>query len=137
MVEKTGMDFEDLYFNLEKIFGEGTVSIPIIPEFNLDNIVEGSFVLNLPSRPKQEVVKGLIKHYLFGQKAKGNDIKFIVLLPDADTGRYDSPVATGGKAYYDEFPENIDRAIIYCIERNVFDSIYGKALTSVRQPAKS
>lgn len=131
-------EFEDLYFNLEKIFGEGSVSIPIIPGFNLDNIVEGSFLLALPSRPKQEVVKGLIKHYLFGQKAKGNDIKLIALFPDADTGRYDSPAAAdAGKVYYDEFPENIDRAIIYCIERNVFDSIYGKALTSVREHAKS
>lgn len=53
MAEKTGMDFEDLYFNLEKVFGDGSVSIPILPDFHLDNVVEGSFLLALPSRPKQ------------------------------------------------------------------------------------
>ncbi|MDI6738329.1 MAG: hypothetical protein QME12_07505, partial [Nanoarchaeota archaeon] len=101
----------------------------------LNNIVEGSFLLNLPDRPRQEIAKGMIHHYRFMQRAKGNDTKLIVLLPDADTGRYDSPVAAdAGKVYYDEFPENIDRAIIYCIERNVFDSIYGKAL--VKAPEK-
>jgi len=130
------MDFEELYFNLEKVFGESVVSIPILPGFSLDNIVEGSFFLALPSRPKQEIVKGLVKRYLFLQKAKSNDIKLIVLLPDADTRKYGSPVAVNtGSMYYDEFPENIDRAIIYFIERNVFDSIYSKALTNIRKPA--
>lgn len=86
-------DFEDLYFSLEKVFGEESVSIPIIPEFSLDNVVEGSFLLRLASRPKQEIVNGLINHYLFSQKTKGKDIITIVLLPDAEKGAYGSPVA--------------------------------------------
>lgn len=125
-------DFEDLYFNLEKIFGSGSVSIPIIADFSLDNVVEGSFLLRMESRPKQELVKGLIKHYIFTERAKGNDIMLVVLTSNACTGKYDSPASIKtDRMFYDSFPENIDNAIIYCIERNVFDSLYGKALVKL------
>ena len=131
------MDFENLYFNLETVFGKGSVSMPRMPDFGLDNIVEGYFLLMVSSRPKQEVVKSLVNYYLLCQKAKGRDIKLVVVLPDAETGRYDSPISTKtGRMSYDSFPENIDGAIVCCIERNVFDSIYGQTLTTVKEPAE-
>ena len=123
------MDFTDLYGLMAKTFGEDNVTIPLLAEFNLDNVVEGSFLLRLVDRPKQEIVKGMINLYILGEKAKGNDIMLIVLTADEKTRSYGSPVAVKSKdVFYDEFPENIDNVIIYCMERNVFDSLYGKAL---------
>lgn len=69
---------------------------------------------------------------MFGQRAKGTEIRLVVILPDAETGRYDSPASVKtDRMFYDVFPENIDKAVIYCIERNVFDSIYGKTLVKL------
>lgn len=130
------MDFEDLYFTIARIIDDGAISIPIMPNFELDNLVEGSFYLALPSRPKQEFVKGMVQAYLTEQKNKGRDIKLVVLLPDADKGAYDSPLAVKtDRMYYDSFPENIDGVIVYCIERNVFDSLYGKIVTKAKEAA--
>lgn len=124
------MDFEDLYFALENAFGKESVSIPILPEFNLDNIVEGSFLLRMESKPAQEIAKGMIRQYILGEKAKGKDVMLIVLTSDSETGGYGSPVAFRAEGiYYDGFPESIDLAVIYCMERCVFDSLYRQALT--------
>ena len=132
------MDFQELYFTLDKMLGGNSVTIPIIPEFSLDNVVEGSFLLRLADRPKQELAKGMIRQYILGEKARGKDVMLIVLTPNAENGSYGSPVAVKSKdVFYDEFPEDIDLAVIYCIERHVFDSLYGKALISSRETAKS
>ncbi|MFA5888448.1 MAG: hypothetical protein WC852_07100 [Candidatus Nanoarchaeia archaeon] len=132
------MDFQELYFTLEKMLGDNSVTIPIIPEFSLDNVVEGSFLLRLVDRPKQELAKGMIRQYILGEKAKEKDVMLIVLTPDAEKGSYGSPVAVKSKdVFYDEFPENIDLAVIYCIERCVFDSLYGKAFVRARETAFS
>ncbi|MFH1066245.1 MAG: hypothetical protein V1734_07080 [Nanoarchaeota archaeon] len=130
------MDFTDLYGLMAKTFGEDNVTLPLLSEFNLDNVVEGSFLLRLRDRPKQELAKGMIRQYILGEKAKGNDIMLVVLTPDAGTGKYDSPASVKtDRMFYDSFPENIDNAIIYCIEGNVFESIYGKVLTSSMEAA--
>ena len=44
------MDFQELYFTLDKMLGGNSVTIPIIPEFSLDNVVEGSFLLRLADK---------------------------------------------------------------------------------------
>ncbi|MDD4877624.1 MAG: hypothetical protein PHO02_01150 [Candidatus Nanoarchaeia archaeon] len=130
------MDFEDLYFKLERVLDEGEISIPIMPDFNLDNVVEGSFYLAAKPRQKQEFVKRMVQDYIAGQKNNGNDIMLVVLLPHSEKGDYDSPVSVKTeRMFYDSFPENLEGAIVYCIARNVFDSLYGKTVTKSGETA--
>lgn len=123
------MDFTDLYYKLEGMFGKESISMPFATDSCLDSVIEGAFLLRLDSKPAQELAKGMVKLYLLDEKAKGKDMMLVVLTADEKTGSYGSPVAVKSKGiFYDEFPENIDMAMVYCMERHVFDAFYGNSL---------
>ncbi len=127
------MDFQELYSNIESIVGYTSVSMPMM-HFDFNNLCEGCFYVAIKGDLKQEFAKSLIQSYIADKNKK--DIMLITLEPNEETGVFDSPIeAKTERMHYDSFPGNIEGTIMYFIERDVFEALYGRVLMKSRQEA--